>query len=126
MITVEMKIPPSTNDLWTPVRSGHAATQKSSIEYKNWQLSPFLSVHADKTLYTKRLKANILMNQNLRRDTDNYLKAAFDALQKKGLIKNDSQIRQYHFFESPKLSNAIIILEEIDFVQLYPAFKKWF
>ena len=69
-----------------------------------WQITQQMLAHYGPVVIEEDVAVLVeIHGENIRGDIDNYEKFFFDSLQKSGLIKNDSQVKESHckFFEAP-------------------------
>jgi len=120
VVTLELPYPPSVNSIWRfSGRSAYAAK-----EYKSWQKSAdgaFTVQKSQKTVGSPikgAFEVHMTFSQDRRRwntDLDNRIKVTLDALQRFGLIENDSKCQ--------KLTAAWGPVECGVFIRVFPALK---
>lgn len=86
-------LPPSMNELWRKGKAGMYKTAKAGVF--NSSVAAFLPGKIAASAYVVGLTFGFEARHFRRRDVDNYVKAAFDALQVCGVILNDNDIVRF-------------------------------
>lgn len=93
-ISIVLPIPPTTNELWAPVRTKAGAKMVARRVYADWKAMAKREVEAqrDGAAIRGEFRAALLMPEGAY-DADNLIKPALDACQAGGAIKNDKHCR---------------------------------
>ena len=95
MISLALPFPPSLNHYWRATTRG-VLISKRGRQYRQAVIGEILTQRPASAPLTTRLSVSVELcaPDKRRRDIDNYVKAALDALVHGGVIEDDSQIDQ--------------------------------
>lgn len=115
MINVTLPWPPSVNQYWRTFRN-RMILSAAGREYRKLAVGQVLAqLKTVITLKDKPLRVTIeaWRPDNRRRDLDNLLKAALDALAYAGVYEDDSQIRDLRIYWSEHKGGVLVIKIEV-------------
>lgn len=109
-VVLHLPMPPSTNDLWRPVRSGMALTDS----YRNWRRSAGWALVAQRPGRIEgRYRIHIrVARADTRCDLTNILKAAEDLMQAHNVIDNDRlcERAELEWDDTPTAAGVTVLL----------------
>lgn len=90
LISIVLPVPPTTNELWAPVRTKRGAKMVARNTYADWKAMAKREVEAQRegAAIGGAFRAAILVPEGAY-DADNLIKPTLDACQAGGAIKND-------------------------------------
>lgn len=93
MIKIFLPYPPSVNHYWGRAKNGGVFLKPLGQEFRKLVYYEFLKFKFPRLTGKLAIKIYVAFPDKRKRDLDNLLKATLDAIEKTGIVENDSQFQ---------------------------------